>query len=267
MDLRKLYLTKNKCYTKGGTHKVVGLMLHSTGSNNPWLKRYVGPDDGALGVNKYGNHWNTATPGGRKVCVHGFIGKLESGAIATYQTLPWTMPGWHSGIGSKGESKNANNTGWIGVEICEDGLSDKTYFQAVYREAVELFAYLCKEFDLDPMTDILCHSEGHSKGIASNHGDVMHWFPKHGKSMDTFRTDVQAQIENNQEEIDVIVYRTLRDVPKTHRPTIQKLMEAGALTGYENPDPNSLDDNILNVDETYCRVMTTLDRLGKLRTD
>ena len=25
-----------------------------------------------------------------------------------------------------------------------------------------------------------------------SHGDVMHWFPKHGKSMDTFRADVKA---------------------------------------------------------------------------
>lgn len=29
-------------------------------------------------------------------------------------------------------------------------------------------------------------------GIASNHADVMHWFPKHGKSMDTFRVDVKS---------------------------------------------------------------------------
>ena len=29
-------------------------------------------------------------------------------------------------------------------------------------------------------------------GIASNHSDVMHWFPKHGKSMDTFRAAVKA---------------------------------------------------------------------------
>ena len=38
----------------------------------------------------------------------------------------------------------------------------------------------------------ICHSEGYKRGIASNHGDVMHWFPKHGKSMDTFRADVKA---------------------------------------------------------------------------
>ena len=75
--------------------KFNGVMVHSTGANNPNLKRYVGPDDGLLGVNQYGNHWNTATPGGSQVCVHAFIGKLKDGSIATYQTLPWNMQGWH----------------------------------------------------------------------------------------------------------------------------------------------------------------------------
>ncbi len=51
--------------------------------------------------------------------------------------------------------------------------------------------YLCKQFNLTEK-DIICHSEGYKLGIASNHGDVMHWFPKHGKSMDTFRSDVKA---------------------------------------------------------------------------
>lgn len=35
--------------------------------------------------------------------------------------------------------------------------------------------------------DIICHCESYKQGIATNHSDVMHWFPKHGKSMDTFR--------------------------------------------------------------------------------
>ena len=43
-----------------------------------------------------------------------------------------------------------------------------------------------------------------------------------------------------------------------------KTVRAGALVGYEDPDPDKLTDNIINVDETYCRVMTSLDRLGKL---
>ena len=191
MNLHKLILTENACYKAGRKITVKGIMVHSTGANNPNLKRYVGPDDGLLGKNQYGNHWNTYHPGGREVCVHAFIGKLADGTIATYQTLPWNHRGWHAG-------GSANNT-HIGFEICEDGLTDYAYFKKVYREAVELCAYLCKEYGLTEQ-NIICHSEGYKQGVASNHGDVMHWFPKHGKSMDTFRAEVKALLATADEE-------------------------------------------------------------------
>jgi N-acetylmuramoyl-L-alanine amidase len=38
---------------------------------------------------------------------------------------------------------------------------------------------------------IIGHYEGHKRGIASNHADPGHWFPKYGKSMDTFRAEVK----------------------------------------------------------------------------
>lgn len=198
MNLFQCILTANDCYKTGKTINVKGVMVHSTGANNPTLKRYVQPlkTDGnyssllaMLGTNNNGNSWNKS---GLSVCVHAFIGKLADGSIATAQTLPWNYRGWHAGRGSKG---SANDT-HIGFEICEDGLSDKTYFNKVYQEAVEVTAYLCKQFNLDPLADgvVICHSEGCKRGIASNHADVMHWFPKHGKSMDTFRADVKAKM-------------------------------------------------------------------------
>jgi len=121
--------------------------------------------------------------------VHAFIGKLANGTVATYQTLPWNHRGWHGGSGSKGSVNDTH----ISFEICEDGLTDAAYFNAVYKEAAELCAYLCKEYKLDPMADgvIIGHYEGHKRGIASNHADPGHWFPKHVKSMDTFRAEVK----------------------------------------------------------------------------
>ncbi len=183
MNLHKLFLTNNACYKAGRTIKPKGIMVHSTGANNPYLKRYVGPDDGLLGKNQYNNHWNQDKPDGRQVCVHGFIGKLADGSIATYQTLPWNRRGWHAG--------GAANDTHIGFEICEDGLTDTSYFNAVYKEAVELCVYLCKLYGLTEK-DIIGHYEGYQRGIASNHGDPRNWFPKHGKSMDTFRADVKS---------------------------------------------------------------------------
>jgi hypothetical protein len=193
MNLHKLIFTNNACYKAGRTIAIKGICVHSTGANNPNLKRYAGPDDGLLGKNQYNNHWNQDKPDGRQVCVHGFIGKLAGGTIATYQVLPWNHRGWHGGSGAKGSVNDTH----VSFEICEDGLTDGTYFAAVYKEAAELCAYLCKEYNLDPLKDgvLICHSEGHARGIASNHGDVMHWFPKHGKSMDTFRADVKMLLD------------------------------------------------------------------------
>ena len=161
-------------------------MVHSTGANNPNLKRYVGPDDGLLGKNQYNNHWNQDKPEGRYTCVHAFIGRLEDGTIATYQTLPWNHRGWHGGSGSKGSVNDTH----ISFEICEDGLTDAAYFSAVYKEAAELCVYLCKLYGLTEK-NIIGHYEGYHQGIASNHGDPKNWFPKFGKSMDTFRTEVK----------------------------------------------------------------------------
>ena len=188
MNLRKLIFTENACYKAGRKIDVKGIMVHSTGADNPWLKRYVGPDDGVLGENRYNNHWNKYYPDSRAVCPHAFIGKVADGSIATYQVLPWNHRGWHCG-------GRANDT-HISFEICENGLTDASYFSAVYKEAVELCVYLCREYGLTEK-NIICHSEGASMGIASNHADVMHWFPRFGKSMDSFRADVKAQLGGN----------------------------------------------------------------------
>jgi LysM repeat protein len=214
MNLHKLIFTENACYKAGRKITVKGIMVHSTGANNPNLRRYVGPDDGLLGVNQYNNHWNTYHPGGREVCVHGFIGKLKDGTIATYQTLPWDHRGWHAG-------GSANNT-HIGFEICEDGLADATYFAKVYQEAVELCVYLCKLYGLTEK-DIICHSEGYRKGVASNHGDVMHWFPKHGKSMDTFREAVRVALSAQEKEDDAVTVEPETSVKPSTYP--EKLTE------------------------------------------
>ena len=196
MDLRKCILTKNRCYIEGYDINVKGIMWHSTGANNPNIWRYVQPDDGKIGNNPYGTDWNQYKPGGISVCVHAFIGKDKYGNVCTYQTLPWNMRGWHGG-GSCNES-------YIGFEICEDGLNDQDYFNKAYKEACELTAYLCQQFGLNPngQNVIICHQDGYRLGIATNHGDVYHWFNKFGKTMDDVRCDVTALINGDTKPAD-----------------------------------------------------------------
>ena len=49
MNLHQRILTYNDCYLRGQTIRPRGVMVHSTGANNPNLSRYVGPDDGQIG--------------------------------------------------------------------------------------------------------------------------------------------------------------------------------------------------------------------------
>ena len=194
-------LTQNDCYRKGKYIKPRGVMVHSTGCNNPYLRRYVSPGDERIG-DPLSTHWNQS---GVCACAHAFIGRLADGSIAAYQTLPWTMRGWHCG--------GTGNDTHISFEICEDKLGDRAYFQATYQAAVELTAYLCRRFRLDPLADgvVLCHSEGYRRGIASNHADVMHWWRKFGVDMDDFRRDVAAEMQGGDDMTEAQVRQIVRE--------------------------------------------------------
>ena len=189
MKLVQSILTKNPCYTAGRKIMVKGLMLHSVGCPQPKASVFI-------------NSWNS--PSYDNACVHGFIDGNDG---TVYQTLPWNHRGWHCGSGSKGSGNNTH----IGVEMCEPACirytsgsnftcSDLSAARAVakrtYEAAVELFAYLCKQYNLNPAADgvIISHREGHSRGIASNHGDPEHLWKGLGLgyTMDGFRKDVKA---------------------------------------------------------------------------
>ena len=200
MRLFRQYLEHNDCFKSGKPLRPVGVMVHSTGANNPLVSRYV-PGDEIIGRNTAGNHWDQSNEEWKEKfgvslnkCVHAFVGKLADGEVGAVQTLPWEMRGWHAG-------KSAGNNGYIGFEICEDGLEDAEYFEKVYREAVELTAMLCGRFELDPRENgvVICHAEGYRLGVASNHGDVLHWFSRFEKTMDDFRADVARVMERGEE--------------------------------------------------------------------
>lgn len=189
-------MTKNPCYTKGANGRTItptGIVVHSTGANNAYLKRYVNPDDGKLGVNQYNNHWNRTDA---DKCVHAFIGKLADGTVAIYQTLPWNFRCAGVGSGSKG-SYNASH---IQFEICEDGLTNATYYQEAFQQAKELCAYLCKLYGIST-DNIVGHYEAWAAGYGSNHGDPKNWQAKHGDSMAKFRADVADMLRNGTDSV------------------------------------------------------------------
>ncbi|MDE6608356.1 MAG: N-acetylmuramoyl-L-alanine amidase [Lachnospiraceae bacterium] len=187
MEIIQNMIKTNRCYTAERRINVKGLMLHSVGCPQPsaevFIKRFDSPE--------------------AKVSVHAFI---DGNTGKVYQTLPWEYRAWHCG-------GSANNT-HIGIEMCEPSClkytggaaftcSDKEAAMKVvertYHTAVELFAFLCTQYHLEPLGDkvIISHKEGHDKGLASGHGDPDHLWAglQCGYTMEGFRKDVAAAMK------------------------------------------------------------------------
>ena len=180
MKITQDFAKTSSCYKAGRTITPKGLMLHSVGCNQPDPKVFA-------------RIWKNST----NVCPHAVLG--SDGTVI--QTLPWNWRGWHGG--------GSSNDTHIGVEMCEpktikytsgskftdsDPAATKEYVLGTYKTAVELFAYLCQTYKLDPLADgvIVSHSEGYKRGIATNHGDVEHIWSKYGLTMAQFRKEVKA---------------------------------------------------------------------------
>ena len=218
MKIIEAFAVKNKCYQAGAPLTPRGIMLHSVGTPQPSAAVF------ARSFNQY-------QPGGVSVCVHAFA--QADGTV--YQTLPWEMRGWHCG-------GSANST-HIGVEMTEPsaGMTRSEAAEQIagtYRTVVELFAELCKQYELDPAQDgvIIGHVEGHRRGVASNHADPELLWRTYdmGYTMDGFRADVAEAMnenDNEEDEDDMVRYNTIEEVPSWAQDTVRALMDAGALGG------------------------------------
>lgn len=195
-NLIKAHAVNNLCYIAAKKMVPQGIVVHSTGVNNPYLKRYVdAPEE--VGTNKYGNHWNQAKPGGRKVCVHAFIGYDKNKKVRVAEILPHTICCWGVGKGKKGSYNS--DPAYIQFEICEDDLSNKEYYDEVFSVAAEYCAKLCRDYGIG-VDKIVGHCEAYRQGYGSNHSDPEHWMKKFGETMDDFRRKVSEFLESNDEK-------------------------------------------------------------------
>ncbi len=227
MKAEKCFLFGNGSYKAAEKMVPVGIIVHSTGADNPTLKRYVQPSDDdpdraalleKLGVNRYGNSWNRASV---KKSAHFFIGKLADGSVGTVQTLPTDISCWGCGRGKKGSYNYAPHA-HIQFEICEDGLDDREYFTAVYNEAVKLCAELCREYSLSP-SSVISHREAAKLGYASNHADIDHWLRKFRLTMADFRRDV-AKLTDPYTEYRVVRRDNLSKIARKHKTTVARIV-------------------------------------------
>jgi N-acetylmuramoyl-L-alanine amidase len=181
INIETRFLTNNESFQRDEKIIPEGIMVHSLGTSQS-------------NVEPVFNYFNQRST---RASVHALV--HENGVL---QTLPYTTKAWHCG--------GSGNSNLISFEILEpSGFTYKPnsaqmvgydvqrfqpYFDKVWKNATEFCAVLCKFYNLTEK-DVICHAEGYRKGIASNHADTEHWFPKHGKTMNDFRNDVKKLLD------------------------------------------------------------------------
>lgn len=249
MNLVKRYITRNPCY-QANVNKLdsryvifqqrgpLGLMLHSVGCAQP---------NALVFINKWDNE---------NYDIAAVQAVIDANDGTVYQTMPWNYRAWHCG-------GSANNT-HVGVEMCEskyirytggakfevlDRAKALADCKRTYNAAVELFAMLCLEYGLNPMTDICSHKEGGKKGIASGHVDPEHYWTGLGTSytMNGFRKDVKKKMEDTVdmtvEEVKALVHD---EVQAVIGPAIAQLSKATSdnITAAVNRITATIDEHI-----------------------
>lgn len=168
--------------TSPGTYVPVGILYHSTGCVNPYLKRYVAVSDNVsaetkalwnkrLGVG-WGTDWNHKS--GVNAGLHFWVGKDGNNQVASVfcggkyggdfssnMDNTCTRRGWGCASGSNGSCNGMRvvhpKTGkivqgvWLQFEMCEDNLTNKQYYEECIEEAIAISAYLCDRYGINPI--------------------------------------------------------------------------------------------------------------------
>ena len=134
-----------------------------------------------------------------------------------------------------GVIKNRNS---ISIEMCDtkrDGALMAT--EATLARAAELGKALMAKYHI-PVERVYRHFDVTGKHCPAYFMNAGKW------------AEFQARLK----EDDMTVYKTIDEVPESYRPSVQALVDKGALQGYGA--------GTLNISEDLCRMATVLDRLG-----
>lgn len=202
---------------------------------------------------------------------------------------------YHVGSGSKG-SRNSTH---IGIEMTEPSTiqytgganwvdknpaNTKKHITEVTQTAAEVFADLCIYHNLT-VNDITIttHRQSHLDGYGGNHGDPEHIWKAINYTLKDFRRDVQAHIDAKKGDVLALMtkqefeqildeklkgvqpanFKTIDDVPEYAKGVVQRLVDAGCLSGTggtTNGKPN------LNLSYDLVRTLVILDRVGALES-
>ena len=166
--VEKDYLTVNE-WSRPGTEleEINGVVIH-----------YVGNPGTTAHANR--NYFESLSSGkeGTYASSHFIVG-LEGEVI---QCVPLTEIAYAS---------NGRNGDTVSIEVCHPDETGE-FAPVTYDRAVELTAWLCVQFKLDPETDVIRHYDVTGK-------ECPRYYVEHPEAWDTFRADVAAEMERQKE--------------------------------------------------------------------
>lgn len=254
MEVR--YATQNGAYRAGRTisnHR--GCVNHSVGCAQPKADVFFSS------MNKTSAQWG----------VNAILGDFHTGEGRILVTLDLKARPWGCGAGSRGSWNNtkiqwevcepAGHTYAGGTMIAYDVEKNQGYFDRMWKMLVAWNVYCAVKLGY-PVSGISDHAESYRAGYGSNHSDMGQWLPKHGKSMDALRAEVQAILENEEDEEDMVRYNKLSDIPEScnFRNIVDDLMTAGIIAG-DGSDPDGNDD-VIDLSHDMVRMLIFNYRAG-----
>ena len=193
MEIR--YATDNGAYRSGRKINPQGSVNHSVGCAQPSVEVFY------KSMNKSSAGWG----------VNAILGDFHKGDGRILVTMPLNARPWGCGSGKKGSWNNtkvqwevcepAGHTYSGGTMIGYDIAKNQVYFDRMWKMLVAWNVYVVDKFGY-PISGISDHIESYYAGFGSGHADMGHWLPKHGKSMNALRAEVEAIINGADTEDD-----------------------------------------------------------------
>ena len=152
---------------------------------------YSRPGDPLEKINGVVIHY-VGNPGTTAHANRNYFESLSSGEEGTYASS-------HFIVGLDGEviqcvplteiayASNSRNEDTVSIEVCHPDETGE-FSHVTYDRTVELTAWLCREFRLDPETDVIRHYDVTGK-------ECPRYYVEHPEAWDAFRADVSAAIK------------------------------------------------------------------------
>lgn len=154
---------------------------------NPWSR----PGDTLESISGVVIHY-VGNPGTSARANRNYFASLASGELGTYASS-------HFIVGLEGEviqcvplteisyASNTRNVDTVGIEVCHPDDAGE-FLPVSYDRLVELTAWLCREFHLDPEADVIRHYDVTGKQCPL-------YYVEHPEAWETFRADVAAAVK------------------------------------------------------------------------